>query len=206
MGEDRGKPAALASAAGAILRQRSKPGGGLPRIHGACDTNRYPNLGEDVRDLPRRAWLAGGAALAALPAVAWAQASAWPSQPIRLVVPFAPGGTTDLVARLLTQGLAARLGQPVIIENRPGAGATVGSAQVAQAAPDGLTLLMSNIASHGVAPSLYRNLRYDALRDFTHIALVVENPSVFVANPRFAPQTLPEVVRLSHRRNPQARN
>ena len=199
MGEDRGKPAALASAAGAILRQRSKPGGGLPRIQGACDTNRYPNWGGMMSGiLPRRAWLAGGAALAALPAVAWAQASAWPSQPIRLVVPFAPGGTTDLVARLLTQGLAARLGQPVIIENRPGAGATVGSAQVAQAAPDGLTLLMSNIASHGVAPSLYRNLRYDALRDFTHIALVVENPSVFVANPRFAPQTLPEVVRLSH--------
>ncbi|MFC7688542.1 Bug family tripartite tricarboxylate transporter substrate binding protein [Paeniroseomonas aquatica] len=146
--------------------------------------------------LPRRAWLAGGAAMAALPAVARAQA-AWPAQPIRLVVPFAPGGTTDLVARLLTQGLTARLGQPVIIENRPGAGATVGSAQVAAAAPDGLTLLMSNVASQGVAPSLYRNLRYDAVRDFTHIALVVENPVVFVANPRFVPRSLTEVVRFA---------
>ncbi|RYJ04107.1 MAG: tripartite tricarboxylate transporter substrate binding protein [Acetobacteraceae bacterium] len=151
--------------------------------------------------LPRRALLAGGAALAALPAAARAQSTAtspnWPTQPIRLIVPFAPGGTTDLVARILTQGLTARLGQPVIIENRPGAGATLGSAMVAQAAPDGLTLLMSNIASQGVAPSLYRNLRYDAVRDFTHVALVVQNPVVFVANPRFAPQTLAEVVRYA---------
>ena len=152
--------------------------------------------------LPRRAWLASGAAMVALPiptlaVPALAQASAWPAQAIRLVVPFAPGGSTDLIARLLTQGLAARLGQPVIIENRPGAGATVGSLLVAQSAPDGLTLLMSNIASQGVAPSLYRGLKYDALRDFTHIALVVENPSVFVANPRFAPHSLPEVVAAS---------
>ena len=160
--------------------------------------------------LPRRALLAGGAAMAALPAVARAQAnvttSAWPTQPVRLVVPFAPGGTTDLVARLLTQGLSARLGQPVIIENRPGAGATLGSAMVAQAAPDGLTLLMSNIASQGVAPSLYRNLRYDAVRDFTHVALVVENPVVFVANPRFAPRTLAEVVRHARRAAARARH
>ena len=156
--------------------------------------------------LPRRALLAGGAALAALPATARAQssqsqpsvtASGWPAQPIRLVVPFAPGGSTDLIARILTQGLTARLGQPVIIENRPGAGATLGSAMVAQSAPDGLTLLMSNIASQGVAPSLYRNLRYDAVRDFTHVALVVQNPIVFVAHPRFAPRTLSEVVRYA---------
>lgn len=162
--------------------------------------------------LPRRALLAGGAALA-LPAVARPQgtvgqgtagqaagsqgAGAWPSQPIRLVVPFAPGGTTDLVARLLAQGLQDRLGQPLIIENRAGAGATVGSLAVAQAAPDGHTLLMSNIASHAIAPTLYRGLRYDAVRDFTHIALVIENPSVFVAAPRFPPSTLPEVARLA---------
>lgn len=144
---------------------------------------------------PRRALLAGGAALA-LPGLARAQGS-WPSQPIRLVVPFAPGGTTDLVARLVAQGLQQRLGQPVIIENRAGAGATVGSQAVAQAAPDGQTLLLSNIASHGIAPSLYRSLHYDAVRDFTHIALIVENPSVFVATPRFPAATLPELVRLA---------
>ncbi|MDO9709591.1 Bug family tripartite tricarboxylate transporter substrate binding protein [Paracraurococcus lichenis] len=145
--------------------------------------------------LPRRAILAGGAALA-LPLATRAQPS-WPAQPIRLVVPFAPGGTTDLTARLIAQGLQERLGQPVIIENRPGAGATVGSLAVAQAAPDGHTLLVSNIASHAIAPSLYRGLRYDAVRDFTHIALIVENPSVLVAAPRFPAATLGDVVRLS---------
>lgn len=147
--------------------------------------------------LPRRALLVGCAALA-LPMAAPAQvAPAFPSQPIRLVVPFAPGGTTDLVARLLAQGLQDRLGQPVIIENRAGAGATVGSLLVAQAAPDGHTLLISNIASHAVAPSLYRGLRYDAVRDFSHIALVVENPLVFVVTPRFPATTLAELARLS---------
>ena len=103
----------------------------------------------------------------------------------------------DLAARLVSQGLGARLGQPVIVENRPGAGATLGAAQAAQATPDGLTLLVSNIASHGIAPSLYRELRYDPLRDFTHVALLIETPSVFVANPRFPPGDLGEVVRHS---------
>ncbi len=122
---------------------------------------------------------------------------AWPTQPIRLVVPFAPGGSTDLIARLVAQGLQERLGQPLIVENRAGAGATVGSAQVAAAAPDGHTLLMSNIASHGIAPSLYRTLRYDAVRDFAHVALLVHNPSVLVANPRFPGRSVAEVVALA---------
>ena len=152
--------------------------------------------------LPRRRLLRHAILLAATaPAVARAQAAgagtAWPTQPIRLVVPFAPGGTTDLVARLIGQGLGERLGQPLVIENRPGAGATVGSQQVAAAAPDGHTLLMSNIASHGIGPTLYRGLRYDAVRDFAHIGLVVESPSVWVANPRFPARTLDDVIRLS---------
>ena len=146
--------------------------------------------------LSRRAMLAGGAIMA-LPVRSRAQLPAWPTQTIRLVVPFAPGGTTDLVARLVAQGLQAQLGQPVIIENRAGAGATIGSLAVAQAAPDGYTLLLSNIASHGVAPALYRGLRYDAVRDFTHIALLVENPLVFVATPRFPARDLAALVRLS---------
>ena len=117
-----------------------------------------------------------------LPAIASAQA--WPTQPIRLIGPFAPGGTTDLIARLVGTPLQERLGQPIIIENRPGAGATLGSLMVAQAAPDGHTLVLSNIASHGISPALYSTVRYDAVRDFSHIALLTENPSVFVANPR----------------------
>ncbi|MFC7474337.1 Bug family tripartite tricarboxylate transporter substrate binding protein [Dankookia sp. GCM10030260] len=170
----------------------------MPPLGLACDTQ-GACLGRRMSGFPpRRALLVGGAALA-VPFATRAQnpAAPWPRQPIRLIVPFAPGGTTDLVARLLAQGLQDELGQPVIIENRAGAAATLGSQMVAQATPDGHTLLVSNIASHGAAPSLYRSLRYDAVRDFTHIALVVQNPLVFVATPRFPATTLAEVVRLS---------
>lgn len=151
-------------------------------------------MSERIR-LARRAVLTGlGAALAAPGTL---RAQSWPTGPIRLIVPFAPGGTTDVMARLVADRLGPRLGQPVIAENRAGAGATVGSTIAAQAAPDGQTLLMSNIASHGIAPSLYRNIRYDAMRDFVHIALVTRNPSAMVCNPGFAAQTLADVVRIA---------
>lgn len=147
----------------------------------------------------RRKVLGGVVALATAPVLARAQrgAEGFPSQPIRLVVPYAPGGTTDLVARLLAQGLGERLGQSIVIENRPGAGATLGSQAVAEARPDGYTLVMSNIASHGISPALYPGLRYDAVRDFAHIALVISNPSVFVANKDFAPADLKQAVAWS---------
>jgi len=137
--------------------------------------------------------LAGWAALSPLAAPALAQA--WPSQPIRIVVPYAPGGTTDLVARLVAGALGERLGQPVIVENRPGAGATLGSLQVAQAAPDGHMLVLSSIASHGIAPALYPNMRYDAVADFSHVALLTQNPSVIVAYPRAGLAGMAEVAR-----------
>jgi tripartite-type tricarboxylate transporter receptor subunit TctC len=101
------------------------------------------------------------------------------------------------MARLVGDRLGPRLGQPVIVENRAGAGATVGSTIAAQAAPDGHTLLMSNIASHGIAPTLYRNIRYDAMRDFVHIALVTRNPSAMVCNPGFAARSVADVVRIA---------
>jgi tripartite-type tricarboxylate transporter receptor subunit TctC len=139
--------------------------------------------------------LAGlGATLVAPPTL---RAQSWPEGPIRLIVPFAPGGTTDVMARLVGDRLGPRLGQPVIVENRAGAGATVGSTIAAQAAPDGHTLLMSNIASHGIAPTLYRNIRYDAMRDFVHIALVTRNPSAMVCNPGFAARSVADVVRIA---------
>jgi tripartite-type tricarboxylate transporter receptor subunit TctC len=137
--------------------------------------------------------VAATASWAVLPGVIRAQ-PAWPSQPIRLVVPFAPGGTTDLAARLVADGLGARLGQPVVVENRSGAGATVGSQLVADASPDGHTLVMSNIASHAISPALYRNLRYDPVRDFSHVALITSNPSVFVVDPRTGIHNLAELV------------
>jgi len=141
------------------------------------------------RKFGRRAVLAASAPMLAVPGVASAQA--WPSQPIRLVVPFAPGGTTDLVARLLAAGLQERLGVSVVVENRAGAGATVGSEAVARAAPDGYTLVMSNIASHAISPALFRGrVRYDAVADFVHITLVVSSPTVWVANPHAGIRTL----------------
>lgn len=151
-----------------------------------------------VRTWPRRAILGGSLVL---PAVARAQVpSSLPSQPIRLVVPFAPGGTTDLIARLVATPLQERLGQPIVVENRPGAGATVGSLVVAQAAPDGHTLVLSNVASHAISPTLYGNVRYDAVRDFSHIALLTLNPSVFVANPRAGIANMADLVRIHRER------
>jgi tripartite-type tricarboxylate transporter receptor subunit TctC len=146
----------------------------------------------------RRAALAAPFAFTAAPSLA----QAWPSQPIRLIVPFAPGGTTDLIARLVATPLQERLGQPIIVENRPGAGASVGSLMAAQAAPDGHTLVLSNVASHGISPALYGNLRYDALRDFAHIALLTLNPSVFVANPRAGIANMADFARI-HRESPR---
>lgn len=141
-------------------------------------------------------------ALLATPLAVPAFAQGWPGAPIRLIVPFAPGGTTDLVARMVATPLAERLGVAIAVENRAGAGATVGSLMAAQAAPDGLTLVMSNIASHGIGPSLYPNIRYDAERDFTHVALLISNPSVFVANPRAGIANLADLV-AQHRARPQ---
>ncbi|TCH98725.1 tripartite tricarboxylate transporter substrate binding protein [Roseococcus sp. SYP-B2431] len=152
-----------------------------------------------VQTWRRRAILGGSLALPVL-ARAQGAAPAWPSQPIRLVVPFAPGGTTDLVARLVATPLQEKLGQPIIVENRPGAGATVGSLLVAQAPPDGHTLVLSNIASHAISPTLYGNIRYDPLRDFSHIALLTLNPSVFVANPRTGIANLADLARLHRQR------
>lgn len=151
------------------------------------------------RDIGRRRALALGGALATIPSVLRAQGS-WPSQPIRLVVPYAPGGTTDLAARLVADGLTQRLGVAVVAENRPGAGATVGSQMVADSPPDGYTLVMSNISSHGIAPALYRNVRYDPVRSFTHVALITSNPSVFVANKQAEIQNLSDVVQASKAR------
>jgi tripartite-type tricarboxylate transporter receptor subunit TctC len=143
--------------------------------------------------------LFGTAGVLAAPAL---HAQSWPDGSVRIVVPFAPGGTTDLVARLLASGLQERLGVPVIVENRAGAGATVGSRAVAQAAPDGRMLVLSNIASHAISPHLYANTGYHPVSGFTHIALVTSNPSVFVANPRFEARNLADVVRFS-RTNPR---
>ncbi|WP_158639161.1 Bug family tripartite tricarboxylate transporter substrate binding protein [Elioraea rosea] len=154
-----------------------------------------------IRAPLRRRTLLAAAAAASIPVRAHAQgAGAWPNGPIRFVVPFAPGGTTDIMARLVGERLQARLGVPVVVENRAGAGATVGSQMVASAPPDGQTIVMSNIASHAISPSVYRGVRYDPVKDFAHIAMVTVNPSVMVANPKFEAQSLAEYIALAKAR------
>ena len=110
--------------------------------------------------------LLGGPALFGAAA---AQAEGFPSRPVQIVVPFPPGGATDVVARLLAPPLSQALGQPVVVENRVGGGGTVGTAQVARAAPDGHTMLLGTIATHGVIPGLYAQVPYDALADFVPV-------------------------------------
>jgi len=129
-----------------------------------------------------------------------ALAQSWPAaRPVRLVVPFPPGGPTDRLARLAAQHLGARLGGQWVVENRPGAGGTLGTDLVAKAPPDGHTLLLSNIASNGVAPGVFRSLPYDPLTAFTHLALLAEIPSVLVVNVASPPRSLEEFVAWARR-------
>ncbi|MFC0408466.1 Bug family tripartite tricarboxylate transporter substrate binding protein [Roseomonas elaeocarpi] len=122
--------------------------------------------------LSRRSFAAlAVAAPTILPARSWAQATGrWPDRPIRMVVPFGTGGGTDVVMRLLAPKLSAILGQSVVVENRPGAGSTLGTDYVAKSAPDGYTLVLATLSSTGVAAGLYRNLPYDPVRDLTAVA------------------------------------
>jgi tripartite-type tricarboxylate transporter receptor subunit TctC len=122
-----------------------------------------------------------------------AAAQEWPAKPVTLVVPFAAGGTTDLVARPLASSLGARLGTSVIVDNRAGAGGTIGASAAAKAAPDGYTLFLATTA-HTVAPGMYRNLSYDFMRDFDPITVVAEVPNVLIVNPSLPVKTSAELI------------
>jgi tripartite-type tricarboxylate transporter receptor subunit TctC len=116
------------------------------------------------------------------PAIALAQAE-WPSKTVRIVVPFPAGGTTDILARALAPELGRAFGQTFIIENKPGAGGNLGAENVARSAPDGYTLLMGTVGTHGINQSLYPKLPYDPVKDFAPITLVAGVPNVLVMNP-----------------------
>jgi tripartite-type tricarboxylate transporter receptor subunit TctC len=111
---------------------------------------------------------------------------AWPNKPVRVVVPFAAAGTTDILARALAPELQRVFGQPFVIDNKPGAGGNTGSAEVAKAAPDGYTLLMGTVGTHAINPSLYPRMPYDAVKDFVPVTLMAGVPNVLVVNPAFA--------------------
>lgn len=141
--------------------------------------------------LNRRTLLAASAALAATGARAQ---SAWPSQPIKVIVPFTPGGSTDVLARILGQKLEGIFKQPFIVDNKPGAGGIIG-AQIVQKAPaDGYTFLMGHIGTLAFNPSLYANLPYDPLKDFAPVALVATVPNILAINPKLPVNTYAEFI------------
>jgi len=143
-------------------------------------------------------WLNGlalctlGACFAAF--AAGVSAQAYPTKPIRIVVPFPAGGTTDVLARAAAQKLAETLGQPAVVDNRPGAGGNIGAELVAKSAPDGYTLLMGTVGTHAINPGLYPKLPYDHVKDFAPVILVAGVPNVLVINPALPVNSVPELI------------
>jgi tripartite-type tricarboxylate transporter receptor subunit TctC len=126
-----------------------------------------------------------------------AKAQDYPSKPIRLVVPFAAGGATDVLARLVGERLTASLGQQVVVDNRPGAGGNIGSDIVARAEPDGYTILMGAVGTHAINPSLYPKMPYDPVKDFAPVTLVASVPNVLVVNPEVPAKSVEELIDLA---------
>jgi tripartite-type tricarboxylate transporter receptor subunit TctC len=144
--------------------------------------------------LPRRRFLHLAAGAAALPAVShMARAQAYPTRPVRLIVPFAAGGSADILARLLGQWLSERLGQPYLVENRPGAGTNTATEAVVKATPDGSTLLVFSSAAF-INATFYDKLNFNFIRDIAPVASIANSPFVMVVNPSFPAKTIPEFI------------
>lgn len=139
------------------------------------------------------AFVAGMLCPAAVPA--WAQE--YPSRPVTLIVPFPAGGGVDAVARIVADKLSRALGQPIVIDNRGGAGGVIGTRLAARAAPDGYTLVMAHTGTTSINPTLYANPGYDPRKDFTPVGLISSTPIVIMAHPSFAPKTIGEMVALA---------
>ena len=148
----------------------------------------------------RRTLLASVAAAAALSALApavFAADAVYPSRPIKLIVPFGAGGSTDMVARLLAEKMGPILGQTVVIENKGGAGGSIGASEIAKSAPDGYTIGMATVSTHGANPAIMTKLPYDAKKDFAPITNVMSVPSVFVVHPSVPAKTMKEFIALA---------
>lgn len=141
--------------------------------------------------------LAACAAAAAFAPLANAQAGDYPNRPIKLIVPFAPGGSTDMVARMLADKMTQVLGQPVVVDNKGGAGGSIGADAIAKSAPDGYTIGMATVSTHGANPAIYAKLPYNAVKDFAPITNVMSVPSVFVVHPSVPAKTMQEFIALA---------
>ena len=128
-----------------------------------------------------------------------AQAQTYPTRAIRIVVPFAPGGFTDVAARILQKELAPEIGQPIVIENKPGAGSTIGTSEIAHAPPDGYNLVMISTA-HVISPHLYKQMPYDAIRDFTPVMKLAEGPYVLAVHPSLPVRSVADLIALAKAR------
>lgn len=145
----------------------------------------------------RRLIVAAGTALCLIaPTFAQTPGPAYPTKPVKLVVPYPPGGPTDIVARLVAQKLSEQMGQPFIIDNRPGAGANTGAEMVARSAPDGYTLVVATTA-HAINPSLFKNLGYSISKDFAPVSQLTSGPLVIVANPALPVKNITELIALA---------
>ena len=147
----------------------------------------------------KSAWAAIATVLAAMwlgPTAALAQSGTYPDRPIRFLVPYPPGGGTDVIARIVQERFQVALGQPVVIENKGGAGGSVGTDVVAKAAPDGYTVLFT-LSSHTINPAIFPKLPFDTLKDFEPVGTVASLPQILVANPQFAPNTVAELIALA---------
>lgn len=142
-----------------------------------------------------RTFVAALAAVGILSSLGTASAQdAYPQQPVRLVVPFAAGGSTDLVARVVAQAMGERLGQQIVVENKGGAGGNLGATAVKQAAPDGYTILMGTIATHALSASLYEKPPFDPIKDFAPIVLLVTVPNVLTVNKDYPAKDVKELI------------
>jgi len=144
----------------------------------------------------RRAVLTAMIALLAAPTLAQTAASSWPNKPIRYIVPFAPGGTTDILARSVGEKLSIALGQPIVVENKPGQGGSIGAAELARAAPDGYTIGGGTISSHAINATLYDKLPYDPVTSFAPITLYASQPNVLLVHPSVPAKNVREFIEL----------
>jgi tripartite-type tricarboxylate transporter receptor subunit TctC len=148
--------------------------------------------------LRRRQFFALGAALALAPRLR-AEDAAWPTRPVRLILPFTPGGSTDFQGRILCDMLSRHFGQQFYIDYKPGAGSNIGVAELARSTPDGYTLGWITVASHAINPTLYAKLPFDHLRDFAPVSMIGQFPNLLVVNPALPVATVPELIALLKR-------
>ena len=135
--------------------------------------------------------------LVLLPGLAFAQAQSFPSRPVRIIVGFAAGGPSDIVARLIAQQLGEKFNRPFVVENRPGATGTIGAELVAKSKPDGHTLYLASQTTHAVTPYMYQKVGYDPVKDFATVTLAMQNPLLVVAHPSLGVKSVKELVALA---------